>query len=65
MFYQFSGYNKKSIDDEQNVMFVDILNLLMVIASIIFFTYVKHMLASISDKVDRANHTQDDYTVFV
>jgi len=43
---------------------LDILNLVTVIISIIFFNLYRKLQYRISSDIDQSQHTQDDYTLF-
>lgn len=60
-----SAYNKKTTSDEAMANIVDILNLVTVIASIVFFFFYRKYQFHIYNLVDISNHTQDDYTLLV
>ena len=66
VFELISTYNKH-MDPKERIMLEiqNILCLVSVILSIIFFTYYKKMRSKIYDIIDDKNQTQDDYTIFV
>jgi len=62
---KFSNFNKSTNQDEAYLFTVDILNIITVFISIIFFTLYRRYQYRIYSLADMSNHTQADYTIFV
>lgn len=64
-FARASIFNKVTPEGDSDVMIVDILNLVTVVFSIIYFLVYHKYQSQIYSLLDSSAHTQDDYTVFV
>jgi len=60
-----SAYNKNTEKDEGMVNAVDILNLISVLASIVFFIFYRKYQFRIYSIAESTSFSQDDYTLFV
>jgi hypothetical protein len=63
--YTLSGYNLKAAADQHLINIVDILSLVFVILSMIFFSLFRRQLNKIRDWLDFNVVSQDDFSVLV
>lgn len=61
---KFSNFNKSTSSDEAYLFTVDVLNIVTVVLSIVFFTIYRKYQYTIYCLADMSNHTQADYTIF-
>ena len=64
-FQKTSIYNKRNVEASNNIKIVEILNLVTAILSIVFFFFYRKYQYKIYSLMDKSQHTQDDYTIFV
>jgi hypothetical protein len=62
---KYSSYNKGTSSDEPFVYVVDILNLVAVVCTMVFFLYCRRHLYEVYEVADVANVSQSDFTLFV
>lgn len=62
---KFSDFNKNTNSDEIYLFTVDVLNIITVFLSIIFFALYRRYQYRIYNLIDKLNHTQADFTIFV
>lgn len=60
---EMSSYNK--INEENLVYIVDVLNLITIIVSMVFFNIYRKMQYKLENLINGSQHTQDDYTLFL
>lgn len=58
-----SSYNK--INEENLVYVVDVLNLITIILSMVFFNLYRKVQYKMDNLINGSQHTQDDYTLFL
>ena len=62
---KFSTFNKQTVEDEPMLYAVDILNLITIVVSIIFFLYYRKYQYQVYSLTDIGAHTQSDYSIFL